>query len=502
MSLVRRTLLVVAVVLIAATAIGLGRWQLRRLGERRASNAALAASGQLAPLNLPGSISATGAIDSGRRIVARAPGNGGARHNLASALAAAGEPAAAEEEARAAIAMGQDGAETWLLLALTLTTQRRYDEAEGAYREAIARRPDHADAHAELSQLIWMRTGDAAKATEALARAAAPGRALLAIQRSKILEFAGNADEAMAVLREALAMEPAHPLLLCAAAHAAGAIDPVAALAWTKAAAAVAPRDHGVLTALCEAQLANGEAGAAAETAATLVSGDRRDQLALALQATAWRLGGDARAGALNNYDLVRTYRLGVPTGWDSLPAYLAELASALAAHHDLPFHPVGQSLRQGSQTTSDLRRLEDKAVRAFFDAVAAPIAEHLAWLGQGDDPVRSRNGGGFRFAGTWSVRLRPRGFHADHVHPRGWLSSAFYVEVPSEVEVDRRGWLKFGEPGMPTRPALGAEHFVKPEAGMLVLFPSYMWHGTVPFEGDKTRLSIACDLVPDVAAR
>jgi hypothetical protein len=28
------------------------------------------------------------------------------------------------------------------------------------------------------------------------------------------------------------------------------------------------------------------------------------------------------------------------------------------------------------------------------------------------------------------------------------------------------------------------------------VLFPSYMWHGTVPFEGAE-RLSMAFDLVP-----
>ena len=29
-----------------------------------------------------------------------------------------------------------------------------------------------------------------------------------------------------------------------------------------------------------------------------------------------------------------------------------------------------------------------------------------------------------------------------------------------------------------------------------LVLFPSYMWHGTVPFAGDEPRLTVAFDLV------
>jgi hypothetical protein len=29
------------------------------------------------------------------------------------------------------------------------------------------------------------------------------------------------------------------------------------------------------------------------------------------------------------------------------------------------------------------------------------------------------------------------------------------------------------------------------------VLFPSYMWHGTVPFDGQAPRLTIAFDLQP-----
>jgi hypothetical protein len=96
-------------------------------------------------------------------------------------------------------------------------------------------------------------------------------------------------------------------------------------------------------------------------------------------------------------------------------------------------------------------------------------------------------------------VRLRPHGFHINHVHQLGWLSSACHIELPAAVEQseDRQGWLKFGEPGVATQPALPPEHFVKPEPGRLVLFPSYMWHGTVPFEGDQDRLTVAFDVIP-----
>jgi hypothetical protein len=61
-------------------------------------------------------------------------------------------------------------------------------------------------------------------------------------------------------------------------------------------------------------------------------------------------------------------------------------------------------------------------------------------------------------------------------------------------------GCLAFGEPGIVTTPPLHAQHSVRPEAGTLVLFPSYVWHGTVPFYSDRARLTVAFDAVPERA--
>jgi hypothetical protein len=121
-----------------------------------------------------------------------------------------------------------------------------------------------------------------------------------------------------------------------------------------------------------------------------------------------------------------------------------------------------------------------------------------MALRGQGDDPLRRRNTGAYRIKGAWSVQLQPDGFHADHLHPDGWLSSACYIALPDAVEgAAREGWIQFGRPGIPTAPSLAPQHFIKPEPGLLALFPSCMWHGTVPFSGDQTRLTIAFDVVP-----
>ena len=37
-----------------------------------------------------------------------------------------------------------------------------------------------------------------------------------------------------------------------------------------------------------------------------------------------------------------------------------------------------------------------------------------------------------------------------------------------------------------------------QPAPGLMVLFPSYMFHETIPFESSETRISIAFDIVPE----
>jgi hypothetical protein len=62
-------------------------------------------------------------------------------------------------------------------------------------------------------------------------------------------------------------------------------------------------------------------------------------------------------------------------------------------------------------------------------------------------------------------------------------------------------GTLSFGAPGVLTAPALPAELSVRPELGLLVLFPSYFWHGTLPFHSEQPRLTVAFDVVPDTGS-
>ena len=135
------------------------------------------------------------------------------------------------------------------------------------------------------------------------------------------------------------------------------------------------------------------------------------------------------------------------------------------------------------------LRRMIEDAVR-----------DYLAGLPEDPDHVfLGRKSASFRFSGSWSVRLRSQGFHLNHLHSEGWISSCYYVALPSAVARGEEGWIKFGETGLCLGEREQVARTLRPEVGKLVLFPSYMYHGTIPFdEAEGHRTTIAFDIVPD----
>ena len=420
------------------------------------------------------------AVEVWRALVRAQPDDPSTEYGLAAVLYAVAREDEAEAACRRAVAKGLEGAEPWLFLGRLMTLQSRFEEAEEALREAVARDPLSEEGQRELANLVWMRTGDVARARAVLD--AAPRTAGITALTVKLLQDAGEHASAYALAAEYAARDPSLHLL---AARAALRVDPGACdrhLALTPPWVNSRARAKGEI----EADLALGRGEQAARRAEALSAAHPDDHYVTALKAAAWRMAGDGRVRELYDYDrLVRTYRIEAPEGWASLQAYLADLEQALDRLHGPLTHPVGQSLRGGSQTQRSLLDYPDLEVQALFEAVDAPVRRHIAAIGEAGD---------YDFAGAWSVRLNPGGRHVDHVHPEGWLSSAFYIRLPKAQ--GREGWIKFGEPGTPTAPVLEPEHWIAPEPGMLVLFPSFMWHGTAPFSSDGTRLTCAFDLV------
>lgn len=411
-----------------------------------------------------------------------------------------GDFTAAEAATRRRLQAEPSDVQAWSRLGRIQQARGEHEAAEQSFRRAVDLQPHDAALHLDLAESIWIRTGDLERS---LARLDAAIRQRPAVTlfgtKVRLTGRAGLTAEAYAMAAEAAAGDPANAgLQRVAAAAAANADRPEAMLKHAKAARAARPDDPAAEILVAEAQLRLGEAAAAAPMLERLLERDPFDQRALALLALAWRSAGDPRYADLCDYPrLVRAFDLETPPGWSSREAFLSDLAERLHALHRAASHPLDQSLRGGTQTSHNLAVRRDPVLQALFAALAEPIEAYVRDLGPGEDAVRRRATGAWRIAGAWSVRLRPQGFHVSHIHPDGWLSSAFYVEVPEAVRAgDRQGWLQFGDPGFPMAGRPEADHMVEPRPGRLVLFPSYMFHGTRPFQGTEPRMTVAFDVV------
>ena len=239
----------------------------------------------------------------------------------------------------------------------------------------------------------------------------------------------------------------------------------------------------------------------AAATAEDALLRDRDNQVAWAYLGTAWRVMGDARELWLHDYDRhVARIEATPPDGSRSAEVFARETAEILRSLHQTTVHPADQTLRGGTQTPGALFDRPEPEIRRIRETV-----EHAARIfiaGLPDDPghpLLRRKSEEIAFSGSWSVRLTSQGFHINHVHERGWISSAYYFALPpaGPSEPEHAGWLQLGAP--PEELGLGLEprRRVEPAVGTLVLFPSSMWHGTVPFASRGERLTAAFDIVP-----
>jgi hypothetical protein len=162
--------------------------------------------------------------------------------------------------------------------------------------------------------------------------------------------------------------------------------------------------------------------------------------------------------------------------------------------------HPLDQSLVNGTQTLDDLFGDSHELIEALRHSLEASTHRLLAQLPVEDShPALSRVRLPAVCTGAWSVRLRSSGFHLNHYHDEGWYSGPYYVSLPDAVRdaPGHAGWLKLGEPGFEGVEPLPPDRLIQPEAGMLIRFPSYFWHGTVPFESQEPRLVVSLDLSP-----
>ena len=166
---------------------------------------------------------------------------------------------------------------------------------------------------------------------------------------------------------------------------------------------------------------------------------------AWALRDIAWRLLGDPRHHWLHGQDgLIR------PMPLDFTDEQFDAVVLLLDRLHDMSNMPVGQSVREGSQTRGGLFDRHEPEIAILEASFARAVEAYREQLPPRDDahPLLRHRDSPWRFAGSWSIRVFEGGRHTEHIHPLGIVSSAAYFVVPQGDEDDpQAGWLELGRP-------------------------------------------------------
>ena len=402
-----------------------------------------------------------------RRAADLAPDLVGAWVGLASLLFDLYRPDEAEAPFRRAIELAPDAPGPRNALGEVLEDLGRFDEAEAAYQSALDRAPDFVAAHVNIGN-VRQRTARFTEAADSYARAleidaAAPG---VHNNLGLVLHKLGRLDDAATTLRRAVD----------------GAADDAIA--------------HYNLACVL---LKRGDAAAALDACDACLARRPGNGSALSLKAIAHGRQGDAVGAArLIDYDRFMGHvRLTPPPDYPDIGAFNRALgAEALAA--PTRYSEAGSDV---ARQTRDLFVKPPAALAAFERLIAEAVRRHMSTLPADDDhPFLDAIPTGWKLT-AWATILREVSApQISHLHPTAWLSGVYYVDLPDVVRQpgDHGGWIEFGRPPPFVHPEpTHATKVVRPEEGLLLLFPSYFYHRVLPFVAERPRISIAFDVTP-----
>ena len=451
------------------------------------------------------------ATDALRRALALRPDLGAVHFQLGNLQRRLGALDDAVASYRRVIALNPSVPHPYINLGITLQEMMAYDEAVAVLRQAAAAAPRSFEVHYNLGvTLAAQRRNTEAIAAYRAALALDPRSPAACLNLGSLLQVEEKLDEAIALYRRAVALAPSlaqAQVNLGTALHARG--DTAEGAAAMRRALALDARNPQIAANLAQMLRQIGDAAGAEAAFRQALALDPAHAFAKAhFSVFLQQIGKREEARALLDYSrLLRMPRIGLVEGWPSVAAFNADLGRHIYGHPTLMPDPPGKAIRSGRQTLEILNGDAPSivALRRFFEAAVADyIGTALSAPGvpfPAPAPARWH-------LEAWAVILRSSGYQLAHFHPGSRVSGVYYVQVPATVaaaEIPEAGFLKFGEPlagtldVAPPEPLLTTA--VKPEEGMLVLFPSSFWHGVVAFEGAEDRICIAFDVVPGPAS-
>ena len=96
-----------------------------------------------------------------------------------------------------------------------------------------------------------------------------------------------------------------------------------------------------------------------------------------------------------------------------------------------------------------------------------------------------------------WLISLKKGGKLKAHMHDLGWLSGSIYVNVPQKLQTDSGNLVVCTDEIENKKSNNKNKKSIDVRTGSLCLFPSSLFHYTIPFDSEDERIVLAFDVIP-----
>lgn len=387
-------------------------------------------------------------------------------------------------------------------LGVMFKAKSELSKAQSAFAKAIQANPNFALAHYNFGMTLF-EENKYAEAVESFDKAIAADPAMADAHASKgfVLRELEEVDEAITAYREAIRLQPQNAKTWSGLAVCLQENDQLEeAVEANRNAIAVNP-DYPEATAnLCDTLIQMRKPEDAVQVCNEYLQRHPTDACVLAAKTIALNEVDDQQALAeiLDLDTIVRPITHEAPKGFSDIETFNKKLSQHILKHPSLRVSPSSHATRKGKHSGT-LNTGEMGPIAAFETLIHQAVDDYvLNFEGPDHHPIIAQRPQNYKLS-VWAVVLEGEGYQVPHIHPSAWLSGVYYASVPAVSSAGgNEGWIEFGQPGpeyhFESQPKL---RLVKPEPGLMVMFPSYVFHRTVPFESQDTRISVAFDVVP-----
>ena len=162
---------------------------------------------------------------------------------------------------------------------------------------------------------------------------------------------------------------------------------------------------------------------------------------------------------------------------------FLDELLYSVQNTESLIWNRAGKPTRNGLQSHEILNGSKSEAIQDLCKRLKTVVNDYIM-----NKPllqeIKEQKTNTIELSG-WSVVLKQGGYQKRHIHPESVISGVVYLQLPKESanEDKKEGNLVFPSNNM---------KMITPKEGMVVLFPSYLAHETIPIKSNEERICIA----------